>query len=119
MMLMLRPDLVGDGYRSLPPATYPMAARLVPNYPLRGGGAGYVGHPALGDPGFARATTEVILDEAMVLVDGLLDGTLRPGGQRSPFHAIPFFRTDFWPAVAAASLGLAALAWVTRGGRRS
>jgi hypothetical protein len=84
MMLMLRPDLVGDGYGSLPPATDPLAARLVPNYPLRGGGAGYVGHPALADPEFARATTEVILDEAMVLVDGLLDARSAPvAGPRS------------------------------------
>lgn len=119
MMLMLRPDLVGDGYHSLSPATYPLAARLVPNYPLRGGGAGYVGHPALADPEFARATTTVIVDEAMALVDGLLDGTLRPGAGRSPFHAIPVFRTDFWPAVAAGALGLAALAWLTRGRGRS
>jgi creatinine amidohydrolase len=109
MMLLLRPDLVGDGWRGLPPATYPLAARVVPNYPLRGDGAGYVGHPALADPAFARATSAVVVEEAMALVDAVLDGQPPP---RSPFSRLPFFRTDFWPLVAAAAAGLAALAWL-------
>ncbi|HEU5320540.1 MAG TPA: creatininase family protein, partial [Methylomirabilota bacterium] len=77
-MLWRRPDLVADSYRSLPAARYSLPRRLVPNYPLRNGGQGYVGHPALADPAFARATTEVLLDEGMRLVDGLLDGAITP-----------------------------------------
>jgi len=46
-----------DGYRTLPAARYSLRERLVPNYPLRHGGPGYVGHPAMADPAFARATT--------------------------------------------------------------
>ncbi|HXH84201.1 MAG TPA: creatininase family protein, partial [Candidatus Tectomicrobia bacterium] len=98
LMLLLRPDLVDGAYRSLPPARYGWAARAVPNYPLRNGGRGYVGHPALADPALARATIEVLLAEAMTIVDGVLDGRLRPSDRHSPFFRVPFFRTDFWPA---------------------
>jgi creatinine amidohydrolase len=112
MMLMLRPDLVDGGWRELPAATYSLPQRLRPNYPLHDGGAGYVGHPALGDPAFARATSDVLLGEVMTLVHALLDGRLGPGDKRSPFYAIPFFRTNFWPVAAVAGLGLAALGWL-------
>jgi creatinine amidohydrolase len=116
MMLMLRPDLVDDAYRDLPSATYSLPERLVPNYPFRNGGRGYVGHPAMADPAFAKATTEVLVAEAMELVDGLIAGTIRPSQHRSPFFAVPFFRTNFWPlatagmtAVAAAAIAVATL----------
>jgi creatinine amidohydrolase len=103
IMLALRPDLVDDGYRTLPAARYSLRARLVPNYPLA-------------DPAFARATTEVLLAEAMTLVDALLDGRIRPAERRSPFFVIPFFRTNFRRvagAVAAASAVLAGW-WIFR-----
>ena len=108
LMLMLRPELVDDGFRDLPPARYRMVERVVPNYPLRGGGQGYVGHPALGDPAFAKAASEVLLTEAMALVDELLDGRARAADRRSPFFAIPLFRTNFWRGVTAAGLVAAA-----------
>ena len=110
MMLLLRPDLVGDGWRELPAARYSMARRLIPNYPLRNGGQGYVGHPALADPEFAKATLTVLMDEAMKLVSGLLDGSMRPSHGHSPFFAMPFFRTNFWPV--AAGIGAVAVAFL-------
>ena len=116
LMLALRPDLVDDGYRTLPAARYSLRERLVPNYPLRHGGQGYVGHPAMADPAFARATTDVLLAQAMILVDGLLDGRIRPAERRSPFFLIPLFRTNFRRvagAVAAAGAVLAAW-WIFR-----
>ncbi|HSF04637.1 MAG TPA: creatininase family protein [Methylomirabilota bacterium] len=112
MMLMLRPDLVDGAWRDLPPVTYSLPERLVPNYPLHDGRAGYVGHPSLADPAFAKATTEVLLAEVMALVHALLDGRLGAGGKRSPYYALPFFRTNFWPLTAVAGIGLAALAWL-------
>ena len=112
LMLALRPDLVDDGYRTLPAARYSLRERLVPNYPLRRGGQGYVGHPAMADPAFARATTDVLLAEAMTLVDGLLDGQIRPAERRSPFFAIPLFRTNFRRvAGAGAAAGAVLAAW--------
>lgn len=114
VMLMLRPDLVDPAYRSLPAARYPLAARLRPNYPLRGGGQGYVGHPALADPAFAKATLEVLLGEAMTAVDGILDGRIHPAQRRSPFFAVPFLRTNFWPVVAMAAGAAAVAAWWRR-----
>jgi creatinine amidohydrolase len=110
IMLVLRPDLVNEGYRQLPGTRYSLAERLRPNYAVRNGGPGYVGHPAMADPAFARVTTEVLMDEAMAVVDGLLDGRLRPSQRRSPFFAIPLFRTDFRRILAAVAVGLAALA---------
>jgi creatinine amidohydrolase/Fe(II)-dependent formamide hydrolase-like protein len=120
MMLLLRPDLVDEAWRTLPPARYPLARRLSRTYALRNGGRGYVGHPALADPAFARATTEVLLEETMTIVDGLLDGRIGPTDRRSPFFAVPVFRTDFWRvAIAAGGLAAAgALGWLA-GGRRA
>jgi hypothetical protein len=43
----------------------------------------------------------------MALVDGVLEGTIRPRDGRSPFFNLPFFRTDFWPVTLAATVGLA------------
>ena len=111
LMLLIRPDLVDPAYRSLPPARYSLPERAVPNYPLRNGGQGYVGHPALADPAFARAASEVLMAQTMEMVEGLLDGRIAPSAGRSPFFALPFFRTGFWPAATAAAglaLGLAA-----------
>lgn len=116
IMLVLRPDLVDEAYRTLPAARYSLTDRLVPNYALRNGGQGYVGHPALADPAFARVTTEVLMAEAMTVVDGLLDGRLRPSERRSPFFAIPFFRTNFRRAAGAVAAVAAVLAgwWISR-----
>jgi creatinine amidohydrolase len=118
VMLWLKPGLVDGRYRDLPPARYPLAARLRPNYPLRDGGLGYVGHPALADPAFAKATLAVLVAEAMRVVDGLLDGRLDPARHRSPFFRIPLFRTDFWPVLGGAAAGAAVAWWAFRRGRR-
>jgi creatinine amidohydrolase len=118
LMLLLRPELVDESFRALPPRRYSLASRVVPNYPLRNGGQGYVGHPALADPTFAKATTAVLLREAMRIVDGLLDGHLEPSQRRSPFFHVPFFRTNFWlatgAAAAVAALGLGLTGWWRR-----
>ncbi|MBI3637271.1 MAG: creatininase family protein [Candidatus Rokubacteria bacterium] len=112
MMLMLRPDLVDGGFRDLPPARFGFAERMVPGYHLKGEAQGYIGHPALGDAAFARATSAVLVEEAMELVNGVLDGRVRPQDRRSPFFALPFFRTNFWPAAAVTGAAVAALAWL-------
>ena len=116
VMLMLRPDLVDPGYRALEPVRFSLSDKLRPNYAVRNGAHGYVGHPALADPAFARAASGVLLDEAMVLIHGMLDGRIRPQERRSPFSAVPFLRTDFWPTVGSAGLLLLAGAvwWLTR-----
>lgn len=114
LMLLLRPELVDPGYRDLPPARYPLAQRLRPNYPLRGGGRGYVGDPARADLAFAKATLDVLLEEATELAERLLDGRLAVRHQRSPFHRVPFLRTDFWPVAGAALAGALAALWLAR-----
>ena len=106
-MLLIRPDLVDRSYRTLPSARYSLPEKVVPNFPLRNGGRGYVGHPALADPAFARAASDVLMAETMELVEGLLDGRIAPRAGRSPFFALPFFRTDFWPLAVTAAAGIA------------
>jgi creatinine amidohydrolase len=121
LMLLLRPDLVDESYRTLPPARYSWPRRVVPNYAVRNGGQGYVGHPALADPVFARATIDVLMTEAMVIVDGLLDGTRPPSAHRSVFSKLPVFSTNFWPAAMGVAAGVGALAvagWMARRSRR-
>lgn len=114
-MLWRRPDLVAESYRDLPAARYSLPRRLVPNYPLRNGGQGYVGHPALADPELARATSEVLLAEGLHLLERLLDGAITPAERRSPFWVVPFLRTNFWPVMgAAAALGALAVWWSRR-----
>jgi creatinine amidohydrolase len=117
MMLLLRPDLVDERYRDLPPARYSLPERLRPNFPLRNGGQGYVGHPALADLAFARAVMEVLLEEGQVLLERLIDGNLTAREQRSPFLRVPFLRTDFWP-LAWALGGVLAGVWLGRTVRR-
>jgi creatinine amidohydrolase len=110
LMLLLRPDLVDASYRTLPPATYSWPERVRPNYAVRDGGRGYVGHPALADPSFARTATEVLMTEAMAIVEQLLDGVPPPGALRSPFSKVAVFGTNFWPAAAGVAVGLGAVA---------
>ncbi len=125
LMLLIRPDLVDESWRTLPAARYSWPERVVPNYAVKNGGRGYVGHPALADPAFAKATTEVLMAEAMAIVDGLLDGRLRPSDRHSPFFQVPFFRTNFWRATGAtatvaalAAVGLGAAQWLRIRSRR-
>lgn len=113
LMLVVRPDLVDERFRTLDPVRYSLPARLVPNYPLRNGGAGYVGHPAMADPEFAIAALEVLMNEATALAEGLLDGQIQPEARRSPFFGIPFLRTNFW-RVAGLGLGLAFVVYLWR-----
>ena len=108
LMLLLRPELVSDAYRTLPPARYSLVFRVVPNYPLKNGGQGYVGHPALADPAFAKAISEVLMREAMTIVDGLLDGHLRPSDRHSLFFQVPVFRTNCWRAIGSGAAARAA-----------
>jgi creatinine amidohydrolase len=119
LMLLLHPQLVDPGYRDLPPARYSWPRRLRPNFATRDGGLGYVGHPALGDPAFARAALEALLAEALSLAERFLDHGLPRRERRSPFYLIPFLRTDFWP-VTAGVLALSATAWLAarRPGRK-
>jgi creatinine amidohydrolase len=118
LMLLLRPDLVDPGYRELPPARYPLAHRLLPNFPLRGEGQGYVGEPARADLAFAKATLQVLVTEAVDLAERLLDGRLDIRQRRSPFWRVPLLRTDFWRVAGAAlAAGLVGL-WLGWPGRR-
>jgi creatinine amidohydrolase len=104
LVLLLRPDLVDPAFQDLPAARYPLVRRLVPNYPLRDGGQGYVGHPALADPVFAEAVCTVVIAEAMPLVDELLDGRGARAARHSPFARVGVFRTNFWRGVTAVGL---------------
>ena len=73
----------------------------------------------MADPAFARATTEVLVTAALELIDRLINGTTHPARHRSPFFALPVFRTNFWPlATAGMTAVAAALAVITLGRSR-
>ena len=55
----------------------------------------------MADPTFAKATTEVLMREAMDLVERPARRPLKPSDRRSPFFQMPFFRTNFWRAAGA------------------
>ena len=59
--------------------------------------------------------------EAMTIVDGLLDGRLKPSDRHSPFFQVPFFRTNFWRAAGAtaavAGIGLGLTGWLRAAAR--
>jgi anti-sigma-K factor RskA len=69
-----------------------------------------VGHPALADVAFARATTTALVEASLELVDGLLDGRVRASARRSPYSLMPFFRTNFWRGAVVAAVAGAAIA---------
>jgi hypothetical protein len=48
------------------------------------------------------------MSEAMVIVDGLLDGTRPLSAHRSVFSKLPVFRTNFWPAAIGIAAGVGA-----------
>ena len=114
VMLWLRPELVDESYRTLPGVRYSLLDKLRPNYPLRNGGQGYAGHPALADPALARAAHDIIVADTYALVEGLLDGRLRARAGHSPFYALPFLRTHFWPTAGLGALALLGLTWLGR-----
>jgi len=74
-----------------------------------------------------RCADQAVPLQTMRLVDGVLDGTAGHRAGRSPFYALPFFRTEFWPETLAAAAGLAigacialgAVRWKTIDGRRT
>ena len=99
-------------------ARYARVERLVPNYPLRRGGQGYVGHPALADPAFAKAALDVFLTEALALVSDLVDGRRFPSQARSPLFLVPPFRTNFWRGLTTAAIVGGALVTVAAVRRR-
>jgi hypothetical protein len=70
---------------------------------------------------FAKATTEVLVNASLDLVNGLLDGNLKPSAHRSPFTLVPFFRTNFWRGAAVGAAltvtALSAMAWRRGHGR--
>jgi len=103
LMLLLRPDLVDPSYRTLPPrATRSSSARCRTS---RCETAARVRGPSRARrSAFAKAAIEVLMEETMALVDGVLEGTSRPApGARRSF-ALPFLRTEFWPVTVAATL---------------
>ena len=64
----------------------------------------------------------MLIREAMTIVEGLLDGRLKPSDRHSPFFQVPFFRTNFWRAAGAtaavAGIGLGLTGWLRNRSRR-
>jgi len=106
-MLLLRPDLVDPSYRTLPPARYSLVERAGAELPAA------KRRPGVRGP--SRARRSGIRQGCDRGAHGGNDGAGRrsprgnvaPSAGRSPFFALPFLRTEFWPVTVAATLGLA------------
>jgi creatinine amidohydrolase len=87
MMLLLRPDLVKAEYKNLPG-----------NKRVKGdksGDMGYFGYPALADADFAEASMKVVSAEAILIVEGILDGKIGHTETISPLFRIAALRPYF------------------------
>jgi hypothetical protein len=56
----------------------------------------------------------------MEMVEGFIDGRLRPAERRSPFYGLPIFRTNFFRGVGVTGVAAAVAlsAWLIRRTRR-
>jgi creatinine amidohydrolase len=88
MMLLLRPELVKSQFQELP--------SVKPGEKSGDRNAGYYGSPALAHKSFAQASMQVMSQEALVIVEKILDGRASSAETISPYFKYiplrPFFK---------------------------
>lgn len=94
LMLHVRPDLVVDGYKELPPVCVERRALRTSSGSTAGEGLGYLGHPARASAEIGAAVSDVATRDLTEIAERLLDGADVAGECRSPYHRIPLFWTD-------------------------
>jgi len=92
-MLAIRPDLVDEGYRSLPAVTFSNFLRLRASMTDScARGLGYVGAPSMATIEYALAANDVLQEQAIARVDEMLHApSFRPS--HTPFYYWPGYRT--------------------------
>ncbi|MBM3466192.1 MAG: creatininase family protein, partial [Armatimonadetes bacterium] len=100
MMLMFRPDLVKEDYKSLEPHLKEMWEVLTNSEGCSNESGGYLGIPASASIEFARASTRVMRDEFFSLLERMMKGQNIRREVTSVYSWVPFLKTDFWSNVA-------------------
>jgi creatinine amidohydrolase len=87
MMLLLRPELVGSGYKNLPESKQ-----------IKGGKGirpGYFGMPSLASREFAEKSLQVMTEEATNIIENIFGGRHQKAETVSPLHKIIILRPNF------------------------
>jgi creatinine amidohydrolase len=112
LLLRIRPRLVDETYRKLPPQKYSLLQAVRKNYPLRlGNREGYIGSPAAATESWGELARRLLLDAAWEVAAPMLDASNEDWQKRSVLSKIPLLRTDLPYALgiglfSAAAMGL-------------
>lgn len=112
MTLHLRPELVGEEFRRLPPVLVPKGKLFFSTARLAGEGLGYIGYPTKADPAIGAAAIALVRQEVGDLMEAMVAGRDVSQRVKSAYSRVPYYHTDFWrclgltAAAAVAALGL-------------
>jgi creatinine amidohydrolase len=110
LLLRIRPGLVGEEYRGLPPQRYSLVQALRKNYPLRlGNRKGYIGSPAAATEHWGEVARRLLLDAAWEFAAPMLDASNKDWQRQSMLSKIPLLRTDLPYLAGIGFLGMASL----------
>lgn len=106
LLLIARPDLVDSSFAKLEPIRFPLIDCLKKNYPLRlGNQMGYIGSPQAASPEWGEMARQLLTDVTWEVIRPVFEAKDESWQQTSLLYRIPFFRTGFpYAAAAAASL---------------
>ncbi len=95
LMLLLRPELVKEKYKELPPVLIENPLQLRADAALKlGKGLGYFGTPSFADVKLAEASSKVLLSEGMKIIYRFLDGEDVSKQTQSIFYRSFLFRRN-------------------------
>ncbi|MHB2016840.1 MAG: creatininase family protein [Candidatus Xenobia bacterium] len=96
IMLKIRPDLVKQDYHKLEPRFRQPWEIMMDSVTASGPDAGYLGIPSRASHVIAEASTRVLTQEVLGIVERLVSGDALVKERYSPFFHVPFYKTDFW-----------------------
>jgi creatinine amidohydrolase len=96
MILLIRPELVKEKYKELPPVLIENPLQLRADAALKlGNGLGYFGTPSFADVKLAEASSKVLLNEGMKIIYRFLDGEDVSKETQSVLYKSLLFRVNF------------------------
>ena len=96
MILLIRPELVKEKYKKLPPVLIETPLQLKADAALKlGNGLGYFGTPSFADVKLAEASSKVLLNEGMKIIYRFLDGDDVSKETQSVLYKSLLFRVNF------------------------
>ena len=96
MLLLIRPELVREKYKELPPVLIENPLQLRADAALKlGNGLGYFGTPSFADVKLAEASSKVLFNEGMKIIYRFLDGEDVSKDTQSVLYKSLLFRVNF------------------------